>query len=128
MKVGSKAVKADDGGFDQAAFDALTDEDISAGIRLDPDASETTPKQWARMRRISPARFIRQKLSMTPRSFAEAYDIPLETLQAWERHQSEPTSVELAYLRRIERLPEILRNRRPEPDLLEHTDERDVFA
>ena len=37
----------------------------------------------------------------------QAHGIPLETLRAWERHQVEPTEVELAYLRLIEREPEM---------------------
>ena len=108
-KTKTSGVKSGDGGMDWAAFDALTDEDIAAAAATDPDNPILTPELLARMRRISPARFIRQKLRMTPKGFAEAYEIPLETLQAWERHLSEPTSVELAYLRRIERFPDVMR-------------------
>jgi putative transcriptional regulator len=99
----------DKGGFDQAAFDVLTDEDIAAAAATDPDNPILTPEQLARMRRISPARFIRQKLRMTPQAFADAYDIPVGILQDWERHRSQPTPVELAYLRKIEKFPDLLR-------------------
>ena len=101
------------GGMDLDAFDALTDEQIAEGVARDPDAVPTTPESLAAMRRVSPARLIRQKLSMSQKKFAEAYDIPLATLLAWERHEAEPTAVELAYLRAIERNPEIVRVKVP---------------
>ena len=101
--------RRDAGGTNWDEFDALTDEQIAAGVARDPDASLSTPEQLARMMRISPARHIRQKLRLAPWKFAELYDIPLETLQAWERHEAEPSLVELAYLRLIERNPELAR-------------------
>jgi DNA-binding transcriptional regulator YiaG len=101
--------QAGEGGMDWAKFDALTDEQVAEAVARDPDAVPSTPEQLARMRRISPARYTRQKLAMSPRKFAETYGIPLETQQKWERHEAEPTVVELAYLRAIERNPEIAR-------------------
>lgn len=101
--------KIDGGGTDWAAFDSLTDEQVAAAVARDPDAVETTPEQAARMRRITLSRFIRHKLAMGQKAFAAAYDIPLATLLAWERHESEPDAVALAYLRAIERNPEGVR-------------------
>ena len=97
------------GGMDQAAFDALTDEEIAAAVARDPDAVPTIPESLARMRRISPARLIRQKLGLSYRKFSEVFGIPEETLPAWERHEAEPSVVELAYLRAIERNPDGVR-------------------
>lgn len=97
------------GKTDWAVFDALTDEEVAAAVARDPDAVASTPEELARMRRVSPARFIRQRMSMSPKRFAETFDIPLATLLAWERHESEPTAVELAYLRAIERNPDSVR-------------------
>ena len=68
-----------------------------------------SPERLARMRRVSPAKFIRQKLAMSQEAFAVAYAIPLDTLRAWERHEAEPGPVELAYLRAIERAPDATR-------------------
>ena len=98
-----------EGKTDWKAFEALTDEEVAEAVARDPDAVPTTPESLARMRRVSPARFIRRKLSMTPESFAEAFGIPLETLHAWERHEAEPSAVEFAYLRAIERNPDGVR-------------------
>jgi len=98
-----------DGGMDWSAFDALTEAEVEAALARDPDAAPTTPDAAVRLRRVSPARFIRLRLSMSREAFAEAYDIPLTTLIAWERHESEPTTVELAYLRAIIRNPQGVR-------------------
>lgn len=90
---------------DWKAFDAKSDEDIAADVAADPDAApiRTGP---SKARRISFAKHVRQKLAMTRERFAADYGIPLETLEAWERHDLVPTAVELAYLRLIEREPE----------------------
>ena len=96
--------------MDWAEFDALTDEQVAAAVARDPDGVPSTLEQLARMRRISPARYIRQKMGMSHRKFAEAYGIPLETLLTWERHEAEPSAVELAYLQAIERNPDIALN------------------
>ena len=94
-------------------LDAMTDAEIHARALDDPDNPPTPPERLARMRRVSPAKFIRQKLAMTQQAFAAAYAIPLDTLKAWERHEAEPNPVELAYLRAIERAPDATRV--PEP-------------
>jgi putative transcriptional regulator len=87
----------------------MTDEEVETAALSDPDCPPTSPERLAKMRRISPARFIRQRLGLTIEAFADAYDIPADTLRAWERHQTEPTPVELAYLRAIQRSPEAVR-------------------
>ena len=97
------------GGMDQATFDALTDDEVAAAVARDSDAVPTTSQSLARMRRISPARLIRQKLGMSQRKFSDAFGIPEETLLAWERHEMEPSVVEFAYLRAIERNPDAVR-------------------
>ena len=105
-----------DGGMDWVAFDAMTDEEVTAAAFADPDCPPSTPEQLVRMRRITPARHARMKLRMTLEGFADAYGIPVETLRAWERHQAEPTPAELAFLRAITVAPEAVRKAlAPEP-------------
>ena len=87
----------------------MTNDEIVAAALDDPDNPPTPPERLARMRRVSPAKFIRQKLGMSQDAFSAAYGIPLDTLQAWERHAVEPGPVELAYLRAIARAPEATR-------------------
>ena len=100
---------------DWRRLDALTDEEITAAALKDPDNPPLTDEQLARFRRPALAKRIRHKLHMGRETFAAAYGIPLETLRAWERHQVQPTEVELAYLRLIEREPEMAKMRAAEP-------------
>ncbi len=89
-------------------LESKTDEEIAAAVASDPDAAPImTPEQLARMRRVPLARHVRRKLAMTRDGFAEAYGIPLETLTAWEKHEATPTPAEMAYLKLIEREPEL---------------------
>ncbi len=95
---------------DWAALDAKTDEEIAADVASDPDAAPIqTPEQLRRFRRVSYAKHVRQKIGMSREEFAAAYGIPLDTLNAWERHEAKPTAVEDAYLKLIERQPETAR-------------------
>jgi putative transcriptional regulator len=88
-------------------LDEKTDEEIAAAAASDPDCpAPMTPEQLSKMRRLSLAKLVRQKLRMSRESFSEAYGIPLDTLDAWERHEAIPTAVEESYLRLIEREPE----------------------
>jgi putative transcriptional regulator len=88
-------------------LDAKTDAEITAAALSDPDAQPITPEQAATARRPALVKRIRHKLHMTRETFAAAYGIPLESLTAWERHTAEPTPTEMAYLRLIERAPEL---------------------
>jgi putative transcriptional regulator len=92
---------------DRRRLEAMTDDEIVAAAMKDPDNPPLTDEQLARFRRPALVKRIRHKLHMGRQTFASAYGIPLETLLAWERHQAEPSEVELAYLRLIEREPEL---------------------
>jgi putative transcriptional regulator len=82
---------------DWRRLDALTDEEITAAVLNDPDNPPRTDEQLARFRRPALAKRIRHKLRMGRETFSAAYGIPLETLKARERHEVEPTAVEIAY-------------------------------
>ena len=96
---------------DWRRLDAMTDEEITAAALSDPDNPPLTPEQLARFRPPSLAKKVRHKLHLGRDSFAVAYGIPLDTLRAWERHEAEPTATEMAYLKLIEREPELARLR-----------------
>jgi putative transcriptional regulator len=88
-------------------LDSKTDVEIAADAASDPDSAPMqTPEQLAKMRRVSLVKHVRQKLGMSRENFAASYGIPLEALNAWERHEAKPTLVEEAYLRLILREPE----------------------
>ena len=90
-----------------ARLDAMTDAEITAAALSDPDAQPITPEQAATARRPVLAKRIRHKLRLSREDFAANYGIPVDTLTAWERHKAEPTAVEIAYLRLIERAPDV---------------------
>jgi putative transcriptional regulator len=92
---------------DWRRLDALTDEEITAAALKDPDNPPLTDAQLTEFRRPALSFTVRRKLHMSRETFAAAYGIPLETMVAWERHRAEPSEVELAYLRLIEREPEM---------------------
>ena len=92
-------------------LETMTDEEIIAAARKDSDNPPLTDEQLARFRRPALAKRIRLKLRMGRESFSAAYGIPMDTLKAWERHEVEPTAVEVAYLRLIEHAPELAKVR-----------------
>jgi putative transcriptional regulator len=80
----------------------MTDEEIIAAARADPDAAQPrTEEQLKRARRISPAKHLRWKLGLSQAEFAKRFRIPLGTLRDWEQHRSEPDQAAQAYLKVI---------------------------
>jgi putative transcriptional regulator len=97
------------GDTDWARLDAMTDEEVVAAALSDPDAQPLTPEQLAKMRRVSRAKVLRQRLGMTQMQFAEAFHLPITTLRDWEQHRSTPDAPARALLLAIERDPEVMR-------------------
>jgi len=103
-----------------AKFDALTDEEVEAAARSDPDNPPMTEEQLKGFRRVVDARRVRRKLKMTQEEFAETFEIPLGTLRDWEQKWTFISQNRAAanYLRVIEQNPEAvieaLRAYRPE--------------
>jgi len=89
------------GKTDWSRLEAMTDEEIEAAARADPDAQPLTDAQLKRMRRIPLAKHLRWKLGLSQTEFAERFHIPLQALRDWERFRSEPDETVLAYLKVI---------------------------
>ena len=79
----------------------MTDEEIEAAARADPDAQPLTDAQLKRMRRIPLAKHLRWKLGLSQAEFAERFHIPLDTLRDWERVRADPDKTAQAYLKVI---------------------------
>jgi putative transcriptional regulator len=97
---------------DWARLDAMTDDEVLAVARSDPDAlplEDRAPGSLGPARHISRAKRIRWKLGMSQREFAEAFRIPLGTLRDWEQHRREPEQAALAYLEVIAAKPNAVR-------------------
>ena len=86
---------------DWARLDAMTDEEIVAAARSDPDAQPLTRGQLKRMRRVPLVKHIRWKLGLSQADFADRFHIPVGTLRDWEQLRTEPDQAALAYLKVI---------------------------
>lgn len=67
-----------------------------------------TDDQLAKMRHQTTAKRVRRALSLSQEEFANRFGIPLRTLQEWEQGRREPDATTLAYLKVIEREPDIV--------------------
>jgi putative transcriptional regulator len=96
------------GRTDWTRLDAMSDKEVMAAARSDPDAQPLTPEQLAKMRRVSRVKVLRQRLGMTQAEFAEAFHLPITTLRDWEQRRSTPDAPARALLLAIERNPKVM--------------------
>lgn len=87
----------------------MTDDEIDAAARSDPDAQPLTPEDFKRMERMPRVKVIRRALRLSQEEFAERYCIPIGTLRDWEQKRSEPDQAARAYLTVIAKEPEVVR-------------------
>lgn len=84
----------------------MTEEEIEAGARADPDNPPMTDEELKRLRRIPNPKEIRQKLHMTQEQFSLRFHVPLGTLRDWEQGAKQPDTAARSYLRVIEKAPQ----------------------
>jgi putative transcriptional regulator len=94
---------------DWSRIKAMTDKEVLAAARSDPDAQPLTPTQLAKMRRVSRVKALRERLGMTQAEFAEAFHLPITTLRDWEQRRSTPDAPARALLLAIDRGPQVMR-------------------
>jgi putative transcriptional regulator len=93
---------AEGGYIDREKFESFTDADIERMIDEDPDLAprtETLPP-------FLEAHDVRKKLGLTPAQFADKLDIPIATVEEWERDETPADPVLQALLRILDRIPE----------------------
>ena len=95
---------------DWSRLDAMTDEEISAAAKSDPDAQPLAGKPLKRMRRVPFAKHVRWVIGLSQEEFAAAFGIPIGTLRDWEQGRCDPDKTALTYLKVIERDPKAVRN------------------
>jgi len=93
----------------QARMDAMTQEEIEENARTDPDNPPSTDEELARGVFGRDVRQLRERLGLSQREFATRFSINLRRLQDWEQGRCAPDSVILAYLKIIDREPELVR-------------------
>src|SRR5262245_15412834 len=84
----------------------MTDKEIEAAARNDPDNPPLTEEQLKQMKRVPRVRTLRRALRLTQEEFAARFHIPLGTLRDWEQGRTEPDQPTRAYLKVIARDPE----------------------
>ena len=96
----------------------MTEEEIEAAARADPDAQPWTAAELASAKRTPRAKLIRRALGLTQEEFSSRFHIPLGTLRDWEQGAAEPDQAARAYLKVIAVDPEAVRKAlqaRPRP-------------
>lgn len=91
---------------DWARLSSLTEEEVEAAARSDPDAQPMTEEQLARSFRPLDIIRTRKRLGLSQAAFARRFKLNLRTLQDWEQGRRAPEEIARAYLRVIERNPE----------------------
>ena len=110
-------VKKSDGPFygttDWNRVDALTEAELLAAAKADPDALPSTKKQLRSFKRVNPVKSVdvkkvREKFKFSQAQFAAFFGISKRTLQQWEQHRSEPNTMARNFLRVIEVDPKLV--------------------
>ena len=91
---------------DWAAVAALTDEQIEAAVRDDPDAAPIGFFDLPGFIHIPNVKRLRERLNLTQEAFAATYRIPIGTLRDWEQGRKRPDAPARAYLTVIARNPD----------------------
>jgi putative transcriptional regulator len=87
---------------------AMTDEEVEVNAFSDPDGGWRTEQEFVESSFVPLARLIRLSSGLTLETFAERYEIPLETLRDWDQGASEPDAAGCALLKIIHHRPEIV--------------------
>ena len=87
----------------------MSDEEVEAAARADPDAQPLTPERASGMRRVPRAKILRRALGLSQTEFAARYHIPVDVLRDWEQGNIEPDATARAYLAVIARAPDLVR-------------------
>lgn len=79
----------------------MSEQEIAAAARADPDARPLSAAKLKRMRRVPLVKHLRWRLGLTQEDFAARFQIPLGTLRDWEQRRREPDTAAQAYLKVI---------------------------
>ena len=90
----------------------MTETQIEAAARADPDAQPLAEADMATMPPIPRAKTLRRALGLTQEEFATRYQIPLGTLRDWEQGRAEWDRPARAYLKAIADDPGAMRRLR----------------
>ena len=92
-----------------AQLDAMTDEEIEAAARSDPDAQPLTETQLQQMERVPNPKLIREELQLTQKAFADTFDLSLSALRDWEQGRFVPDRAARTLLKVISQNPKAVK-------------------
>src|SRR4051794_17953430 len=98
-----------DKAVDWSRADAMTEAEMEAAARSDPDAKPFSDAELKRMKRVPAAKVIRRILDLSQEEFARAFGIPIGTLRDWEQGRVEPDQAARSYLKVIAHDPDAVR-------------------
>jgi len=91
---------------------ALTEKQIIAAAKSDPDNKPLTRAQLKKFKRVNPpkekevdVKHIRQMLHVSQSEFAGYFGVSLRTIQEWEQHRRTPNQLARNFLKVIEKAP-----------------------
>ena len=90
---------------DWAAVDAKSEAELEAAALADPDAQPVSAEALARALEGPPPRVVRHRLKLSREQFCAAYQIPMDSLIAWETRQADPGSAIRSYMKLIMKDP-----------------------
>lgn len=93
----------------RARLDAMTDADIEAAARADPDNPPLTEEELARMEAARMVRRVRARTGLSQGGFAKIYHISVGRLRDLEQGRTKADSALLAYLAVIDREPDVVK-------------------
>jgi putative transcriptional regulator len=86
----------------------MSDAEVLAAAKSDPDAPPLSAAQLRKFKRVSPVKYVRWQLGLSQSEFAKRYQIPIGTLRDWEQGRTEPDQAARAFLKVIEAKPELV--------------------
>jgi len=95
--------------FPSTPMRPMTEAEIEAAAKADPDARPMSDDEWRTARRVPRVKTMRRALGLTQEEFSARYHVPLGTLRDWEQGRTEPDQPTRAYLTVIARDPEGVR-------------------
>jgi putative transcriptional regulator len=90
---------------DPGPLPRLTEAQINAAARTDPDNPPRTREREKHLKRVPQVKVMRRALRLTQEEFSARFRIPLGTLRDWEQGKSRPDQAARAYLTVIARNP-----------------------
>ena len=97
------------GATDWHRVDGMSDEELSQNALDDPENPPAEAFLEGTLQEAFRPQWIRRRLAMSQREFAETFGFPVRSLQQWEQGRSEPSRAIRAYLRVIAVDPESVR-------------------